>query len=159
MDLTIIVAVSENNIIGKDNRIPWSIPKDLQRFKQLTLDHPVIMGRKTYESIPPKYRPLPQRRNIIVSKNMPEAEGIYIARNIEEALELAEEQDTYVAGGATIYEAFLPRVNCMEITRVHNNYDGDIFFPTIDLGQWNLVGEEDHGDEPIPYSFLTYLRK
>ncbi len=159
MDLTIIVAVSENNVIGNNNQIPWRISQDLKRFKELTLNHPVIMGRKTYESIPEKFRPLPKRKNIILSNTMQPSDGIYVARNIEEALKLAEDQDTYVAGGRAVYELFLPKANIIELTRVHKNYDGDTFFPELDLTKWNLVDKEEHLEQDIPYSFLTYLKK
>ena len=162
MKITLIVAISENNVIGIEGKIPWNIPKDLKRFKELTLEHSLIMGRKTYESIPEKFRPLPKRKNIVMSNSLSPMEGIYIARNIDEALNLLEEKDSYVIGGAEIYKAFLPIANGIEITRVHRNYKGDAFFPSeIEWNEWELINEEKgvSKNAEIPYSFLSYLRK
>ena len=160
MDLTIIVAVSENNVIGINNKLPWNIKEDKERFKDLTEDHPVIMGRKTYESIPPKFRPLPQRKNIILSSTLASGEGIYIARNIEEALGLTDDNDSYVIGGKKVYESFLPRVSKIELTKIHKHFDGDTFFPEVDWKDWNLIYEEKNlSGSGLPYSFLTYIRK
>ncbi len=176
MNLTLIVAVSENNVIGFKNKIPWRIKEDMQRFKELTLNHPVIMGRKTYESIPLKFRPLPERKNIVLSRdlnskaktgnfciNLPGSqinEDIYIARNIEEALELAENKDSYIIGGEKIYESFLPLVNKIELTKVHNSYEGDAFFPEINWGEWEIINKERKvNNEGINFSFLTYKKK
>ena len=159
MNLTIIVAVSENNVIGAENKIPWYIKEDIKRFKQLTLNHPVIMGRRTYESIPLKFRPLPDRKNIVLSKNLKSSEGIYVAEDIEEALKLAEGKDTYIIGGRSVYESFLPISNRIELTRIHKNFEGDIFFPEVKWHDWKLVNEEKGvNKEEISYSFLTYLK-
>src|SRR3989344_646152 len=110
MDLTLIVAISNNNVIGNNGKIPWRISEDLKRFRELTINHPVIMGRKTYDSFPEKFKPLPRRKNIILSKSLDEKENIYVARTIEDALELTEGQDPYVIGGKDIYQLFLPHV-------------------------------------------------
>jgi len=160
MDLTIIAAASENNVIGKENRIPWRIKEDMNRFKRLTLNHPVIMGRKTYESLPPKFRPLPQRKNIILSNTLASEEGIYIAENIEEALGLTDDKDSYIIGGGEIYELFLPFTDKIELTRIHRHFKGDAFFPEVDWKDWNLVHEEKNLSESgLPYSFLTYEKR
>ena len=160
MNLTIIVAVSENNVIGAENKIPWYIKEDIKRFKQLTLNHPVIMGRRTYESIPLKFRPLPDRKNIVLSKNLKSSEGIYVAEDIEEALRLAEGKNTHIIGGRSVYELFLPISNRIELTRIHKNFEGDIFFPEVKWHDWKLVNEEKGvNNEGIFYSFITYLRK
>ena len=160
MELAIIAAVSDNNVIGIRNRIPWNIKEDIERFKRLTLDHPVIMGRRTYESIPERFRPLPQRKNIILSRNLEQKEGIFVAGSIKEALEFTENQDSYVIGGAEIYKLFLPVVNRIEFTRVHKQFPGDSFFPEINLGGWDLINKEDGlSKDGIPYSFLTYVRR
>ena len=160
MNLTIIVAVSENNIIGVENRIPWRISEDMKRFKELTLGHPVIMGRKTYESIPPKFRPLHQRKNIILSRTLNHQEGIYVARSIEKALDFTENKESYIIGGEAVYKAFLPFANKFELTKVHRNYEGDVFFPNINWDNWNLINEEKGVSEKdgIPFSFLTYIK-
>ena len=160
MNLTIIVAISENNIIGIKNKIPWHIKEDMLRFKELTLNHPVIMGRKTYESFPPKFRPLPERKNIVLSKTLNPKKGIYIARNIERALELTGGKDSYIIGGEKIYELFLPITDKIELTRIYNSYEGDIFFPKISWNEWKLIKEEKRisKKEKISYSFLTYIK-
>ena len=160
MSLTIIVAVSENNLIGIGGKIPWKIKEDMERFKQLTLNHPVIMGRKTYESIPEKFRPLSERKNIILSNTLKQENGIYIARNIEEALELTDNQDTYVVGGEKIYKLFLPLVDRIELTRIHQYLKGDAFFPKQNRENWKiLLGKKNLSEDGIPYSFSIYLRR
>ena len=160
MSLTIIVAVSENNLIGIGGKIPWKIKEDMERFKQLTLNHTVIMGRKTYESLPQKFRPLPGRKNIVLSNTLKQENGIYIARNIEEALELTDNQDTYVVGGEKIYKLFLPLVDRIELTRIHQYLKGDAFFPKQNRENWKiLLGKKNLSEDGIPYSFSIYLRR
>lgn len=163
MELTIIAAVAENGGIGLNGMIPWKIKKDMQRFKDLTLGHPVIMGRKTYDSLETRFKPLPKRKNIILSTTLGETPGIYIARDVRKALDLTEKQDSFVIGGAEIYKTFLHLSNRMEITRIHQNFNADAFFPEVIWKYWNLekeidgVSEENEGG--IPYSFLTYTRR
>tara|TARA_Y100000310_G_scaffold344356_1_gene456710 strand:+ start:7280 stop:7762 length:483 start_codon:yes stop_codon:yes gene_type:complete len=159
--ITLIAAISDNNVIGSNGKIPWYLPEDLRRFKEITLNHPVIMGRKTYESIPKKFRPLPQRKNIVLSSSLKNQKGIYIARTIDEALELTEDRDSYIIGGESVYESFLPIAEELEITRVRKNFEGDAFFPKVNWDEWNLSSEESgtSKNESIPYYFLTYLRK
>ena len=155
MNLTIIAAVSENNVIGRNGDIPWNLPKDMKRFSKLTSNHPIIMGRKTYKSIG---RPLPKRKNIILSKRSTfKNKDLYIARNIEQALSLAEGQDTYIIGGNKVYEAFLPEANKMEITRVHRYcLCGDLtFFPEVNWDEWKEINKEPSNG----CSFITYERK
>lgn len=164
MNLTIIAAVSENNVIGINGRIPWKIKEDMQRFKELTLYHPVIMGRKTYESIPEKFRPLPQRENIILSRTLERKEGIYVARSVDEALAataLGNNQEPYIIGGEQVYNSFLDLSNRIELTRIHKiYYEGDAFFPIINLDEWRLTNKrEGSTEDELRYSFLTYNRK
>jgi len=161
MNLTLIAAISENNVIGIDNKLPWHIPEDLKRFKRLTTGHPVIMGRNTYLSIPDRYRPLPKRKNIVLSTTLEEQNSIYVARNVDHAIVLTEKQESFVIGGVRVFESFLPYVNKMEITNVHQEYEGDIFFPEVNWDDWRLVNEEGNisGNNEIPYSFLSYVRK
>ena len=163
MTNTIIAAVSENNVIGVKGNIPWKIPEDIQRFKSLTLNHPVIMGRKTFESILKSLgKPLPKRRNIVLSSHLETQPGIYVARTMEEALSLAENQDSYIIGGEQIYKLFLPHTDRLKITRVHAHYDGDAFFPQVDWNEWELVdskGRLSAGKINFFYSFLTYSRR
>lgn len=159
MNITIIAAVSRNNVIGIENKIPWRIKEDINRFKQLTLNHPVVMGRKTYESIPQKFKPLPQRKNIVLSSTLEKQEGVYIARTIEEALRLTDELDTFIIGGRKVYESFLPLANRMELTKIYQDFKGDSFFPEINWSDWDLVNIEKHkSNERIPYSFLSYFK-
>ena len=161
MDLTIIVSASKNNVIGLKGKTPWHISKDMKRFRDITINHPVIMGRKTYESILETLgKPLPQRKNIVLSETLESGEGIYVARNIKEALELANNQDTYVIGGEKVYRLFLPLVNRIELTRIHQHFEGDAFFPEPNWEDWKmLLGKRNLSEDGISYSFLTYLRK
>jgi len=159
MNLTIIAAVSENNVIGFENKVPWRIKEDMERFKQLTLNHPVIMGRKTFESIPEKFRPLPYRKNIVLSKTLDTINGVSIAKSIGHSLDLTEEQPSYIIGGGEIYKIFLPFTNKMELTKVHANYKGDAFFPNIEWNEWDLINEEKKTNpDGLNFSFLTYQR-
>ena len=158
MLLTLIAAVSENNVIGNRGTIPWHIPEDLQRFRDLTSGHPVIQGRKTYESIVKKLgHPLPGRKNIVLSKNLASREGILVARTVEEALRfaVAERKDAYAIGGEEVYRTFLPLADRMELTRVHKRVEGDSFFPEIDFNSWEKINEVKRRS----YSFLKYEKK
>ncbi len=158
MCVVIIAAISENNVIGLENKIPWYIKEDMKRFRDLTLNHSVIMGRKTYDSLPQKVKPLPQRRNIVLSRTLKESEGIYVAKSVEEALRLSE-GERYVIGGRKVYEVFLPLAERMELTRVHQDFVGDAFFPEVRWDDWNLVSKTKClGKESIFYSFLSYSR-
>ncbi|MCD4666578.1 dihydrofolate reductase [archaeon] len=159
MSLIIIASVSENNVIGLNNGIPWKISEDMKRFRRLTLDHPVIMGENTFLSLPKKFSPLPKRKNIVLSQNLEPQDGIYIARNIQEAIELTGNEDSYVIGGAQVYRSFLPLSDKMELTRINRIYTGDAFFPEVKWKEWKLIGQEDkRTDDGIGYSFLTYKR-
>ena len=163
MKLTIIVAVSENNVIGIDGKVPWGIKEDMQRFRELTLGHPVIMGRNTYESLPDKFKPLPERDNIIISRTLEREKGISIARTIDEAVimaRLGNDKEPYVIGGEQVYELFLPLSNKIELTRVHKIYHGDTFFPRVNWNEWDLINERRNStSKGLEYSFLTYIRK
>jgi dihydrofolate reductase len=164
MALTIIAAISTNNVIGANGKIPWDIPEDIKRFKDLTLNHPVIMGRKTFENILRKSgKPLPKRKNIVLSTTLQPQEGVYTARTIDEALRLTGNETSYVIGGAQIYELFLLRTDKLEITRVHGYFEGDAFFPEIDWNEWQMIDSEIRDNmfqiKPPYYSFLTYIRK
>ncbi len=164
MALAIIAAISDNNVIGMEGKIPWNIPEDMKRFRDLTLNHPVIMGRKTFENILNKFgKPLPERKNIVLSTALKSQEGIHIARTIDEALRLTGKENSYVIGGAQIYKLFLPEADKLEITRIHGYFAGDAFFPQVNWNEWQLVNSEieDNLPEIIPSccSFLTYVKK
>lgn len=160
-EITIIAAVSENNVLGKNNKLIWHIPNDLKRFKKLTLGHSVIMGRKTFESIA---RPLPQRKNIILTRNKNyKAKGAVIAHNVKEALNFCEnDNQPFIIGGGEIYKLFMSISNKIELTRIHKPYDGDAFFPEILEEKWKLVNsKKNYFNETkiINFSYLTYIKK
>jgi dihydrofolate reductase len=158
MTLSAIVAMASNRCIGRDNTLPWRLPADLKRFKQLTLGHTLVMGRKTYESIG---RPLPGRTSIVVTRQRDYApEGVQVAHSLEQALALARGTEVFIAGGADLYRQAMDRVRRLYLTRLERAYEGDTFFPELDLSGWRLVAEEHHpatATEP-PFSFLTYER-
>ena len=140
MIISIIVAVSENNAIGKDGQVPWHLRADLKNFKRVTMGHHLIVGRKTFESIG---RPLPGRNMVIVSRNKEyAAEGCQVVHSLEAALELAQahdEQEVFVAGGAEIYALALPLATKFYFTRVHTEVEADTYFPEIDWGNWQRI--------------------
>jgi dihydrofolate reductase len=151
--LTIIVAVADNRVIGSGNQLPWRLPDDLKRFKALSLGKPIILGRKTYDSIG---RPLPGRLNIVVSRrgdlHIP---GCTIVSSVTEAIAAAGNVDEIViVGGADIYRQLLPRVQTIHLTRVHANVPGDVYFPELAPGEWREVATEYHpADERHAHAF------
>ena len=160
-ELTIIAAASTNNVIGFDNKLIWNIPKDLKRFKELTQGHSVIMGRKTFESLP---NPLPNRRNIVVTRNKDYSpEGIEVFSSIEDAIDACREDlQPFIIGGGEIYSQTINLVDKIELTRVYKDYQGDAFFPDIPLDNFELANELVNyldDDSSTKYSFLTYIRK
>ena len=161
MSLSLIVAMSENGVIGRDGQLPWHISGDLRRFKRLTMGHHIVMGRKTYESIG---RPLPGRTSIIITRqaNMV-VEGVLMARGLEESLRMAKGDDeVFVIGGAQIYELALPLAYRIYLTLVHADIAGDTRFGLINRSDWLLVEDSGpHIDSKIDlrYSFQTFERK
>ena len=166
MKLALIVAMSENNVIGINNKLPWHLPEDLRYFKHITLGKPIILGRKTYDSIG---KPLPGRTNIVVSRRADlEISGCKVVGSLDEAIELAEAQtlvdgaeEALVIGGAEIYRQALPRCERIYLTRVHATIDGDAYFPELDLQAWREIGREDFTavePNPFDYSFIVYER-
>ncbi len=160
--ISIIVAIAENNAIGKNNQLLWHIPDDLKRFKRLTTGHPVIMGKKTFESLP--FRPLPNRMNIVLS-DIPgdKIEGCTMAYSIEEAVSLCpENEECFVMGGGMVYRQFLEIADKLYITFVHKDFDADTFFPEIDYSKWELTGEEKHINEDsnsLSFTYKIFKRK
>jgi dihydrofolate reductase len=154
-EVIVIVAVAENNVIGCKGDIPWRIKEDFQRFKDLTMGYPCIMGDRTYISLPK--RPLPGRENIVLTLDKSfKAEGAVVMHSFEDAIEYCRGKGkVFICGGATIYRLGLKVADTLELTRVHKSYEGDTFFPEIDFSQWNLVNEE----KKEGYSFLTYRLK
>lgn len=159
-EITLIAAASENNALGKNNQLIWYLPEDLKRFKRLTQGHAIIMGRKTFESMP---RALPNRKNIILTHNRGyEAKDAWVAHSIEEALDLTDNDlQIFIIGGGEIYSLFLPIADRVELTRVHSIFKADTFFPEISSQHWELIEEERHfssNDQPYDYSYLTYKK-
>lgn len=166
MLLSIIVAVSENGVIGKDNKLPWHLPADMKFFKEKTSGHCVITGRKNYESIPFLYRPLPNRTNIVITNQQDyKAPGAIVVHSIEEALRIAkqeEETECFIIGGANIYAQILTLTDKIYFTRIHHKFEGDAFFPDLDLNKWNEESKTlVKADEKNKYDFsiITFRRK
>ncbi len=158
--IALIVAIDQNNAIGKDNQLLWHLPKDLSFFKNVTSGNAIIMGRKTFESIG---KALPNRRNIVIStqKDLQYA-GAEITSNLNAAIELVGNADGYIIGGGSIYEQSLTLVDRLYITKVAANFEADTFFPTINWDEWTLISKEDHpADEKHAYafSFCVYDKK
>ncbi|HUC31384.1 MAG TPA: dihydrofolate reductase [Candidatus Paceibacterota bacterium] len=158
MKISLIAAMGENRVIGAGGKIPWHLPADFKHFKEITMGHPVIMGRKTFESIG---KPLPGRTNIVITANPGyKAEGCLMARSMEEALKLAGNADeAFVIGGEQIYRAALDLAETVYLTKVHGTFDGDAFFPELDEKKWKLIDTEFHAKDeknPFDYAFLIY---
>lgn len=162
MRISLIVAMARNRVIGRDNRLPWRLPADLRRFKELTMGHTLLVGRKTFESIG---RPLPGRKMLVVSRREGYApEGVRVAHSVQEALDLARaegEPELFVGGGAEIYRQTLPVADRLHLTRIEEDVPGDAYFPEFDETEWRLVDREDHGpseEAPFAWSFQVYER-
>lgn len=160
MQTSIIVAISENNVIGKDNSLIWHLPADMKFFKEKTTGHCIITGRKNYESIPEKFRPLPNRTNIVVSRNFNySSRGTEIVNTLEEAITFAKsknETEVFIIGGGQIYKEVMEKdlADTLYITEVHHSFEGDTFFPAIDKTKWKEVSREKHkADEKNKYDF------
>ena len=157
-NLTIIVATDSSNGIGINNTLPWHLPEDLAHFKRLTSGHPIIMGRKTFDSIG---RPLPNRRNIVISRNTQwQHDGVERVGSLQEALALvAGGADAFIIGGGQIFEQAMPLVGKLVITRIDRKYECDAFFPALSAGEWQEAAREDHVSAAgLPYAFITYNR-
>lgn len=151
MKLVAVVAASDNDVIGRDNALPWHLPADLAYFKRITMGKPILMGRLTFESIG---KPLPGRRNIVLSRTGFTAPGVDVVRTLDEACELvASEPALMVIGGARIFDLALPRTDYIHLTRVHCVVDGDVFMPKLDAGEWREVAREERpADERNAYA-------
>ena len=164
--MAVIVAAAENGVIGRNNALPWHLSEDLRYFKRVTMGKPIVMGRKTFESIG---RPLPGRTNIVITRNTSfHAEGIQVVGSLAEALALAEDialidgaRELVVIGGAEIYREAIPGADRLYLTEVHAQVEGDAYLPEIDWRQWREVSRERHGasgPNPYDYSFVVYHR-
>ncbi len=157
MSLFLIYARAANGAIGKNGKLPWHLPADLKRFKALTMDKPMIMGRKTFESLPGL---LPGRRHIVLTrKERWDSTGAEVVRSVEEAIGTAGEGEVAVIGGAAIFDVFMPMADRIELTEIHEEFEGDVFMPPLGP-EWEIAGREDREakDERPAYSFLTYAR-
>ncbi len=140
MILSLIVAIDKNRLIGNGKKIPWHLPADFAYFKETTMGKPIIMGRTTFESIG---RPLPGRKNIVLTRGEFIHEGVEVAHTLDEALDFAkDEQEVFIIGGAQVYQALLPRTNKLYVTFVEGEFEGDIFFPEIDWSEWKEIKSE-----------------
>jgi dihydrofolate reductase len=159
MIVSAIVAISENRAIGKNNQLLWHLPADLKHFKVITSGHSIIMGRRTFDSVG---KPLPNRRNIVVTRQHIAVPGCEVVNSIEAALELCKgEHEVFIGGGAEIYKMAMNLTGRIYLTIVHKLYEADTFFPQIDMNEWKEVSHDDYrADEknPVPYSFITLER-
>lgn len=161
--LSIIVAVAENNVIGKDNKLIWHLPADLKRFKEITTGHTIIMGRKTFESLG---RVLPNRKHVILCNDMEmnvENENVEVLEDISMLDKYIQDtEEHFIIGGATIYKLLMPKANKIYLTLIHEKFDGDVYFPEISDDEWKIVdrtaGITDEKN-PYNYEFITYVRK
>ena len=158
MKISIIVAVAENNVIGKRNSLPWYLPADLKHFKEITLGHHILMGQNTYASIG---KPLSERITIILSKNPNYKQvGCIVANTPKDAMKIAEksgEKELMVCGGGQVYKTFLPLADKIYMTKIHHQFEGDIFFPELNMKSWKVSTKESHGSDdknPFAYDFL-----
>jgi dihydrofolate reductase len=159
MDVFLAVAIADNGVIGAEGALPWHIPGDLRRFKALTMGQPMVMGRKTFESLPGL---LPGRRHIVLTRDKRwDEDGAEIARSPEQALAMANAPHIAVVGGAEIYRLFLPLADRIELTEVHLKPEGDTRFPGFDRGEWHESFRQHHpADGKVPaFDFVTLLRK
>lgn len=162
MMLSIIVAFDRNRTIGKDNQLPWHLPRDLANFKKVTMGHPIVMGRKTYESIG---RPLPGRENIILTRNRSyEADGCKIIHTIDDLRQIKQQynDELFILGGAEIFKEVLPEVDRLYVTYIDAEFVGDTFFPEVDLNEWKEISREKgikDENNPYDYEFIVYERR
>ena len=161
-NISIIVAIAQNNAIGKDNDLIWHISDDLKRFKALTSGHTVIMGRNTWNSLP--RRPLPKRRNIVLTHDVTFAEeGAEVAHSLQQVLEMVrDEEEAFIMGGAAVYRQFLPFVNHIYVTWVWQDFDADVHFPVIDMSVFAKVSESEvfvDAESGLRFSYADYQRR
>ena len=162
-EIVIVAAIARNRVIGKDNRLLWNIPEDMAHFKALTAGHTVVMGRKTWESLPPRFRPLPGRRNIVVSRQHGYlASGAEIADSLENALAMASTAATaFVIGGEQVYRQAMAFADRLEITEVDLEPEGDACFPDIPAADWRETARTTHAasGHGMAFAFVTFLRR
>lgn len=160
--ITIIAAIGNNNELGKDNDLIWHLPADLKRFKKVTTGHTIVMGRNTFESIG---KPLPNRRSVIITRNKDyQQEGCVVVHSLEEAIELIKgEEKAFIIGGAQIYKEAMQKqlIDQLDVTKVHEDFEADVYFPEIKDSEWTLFSNETHTPDEknkYTYSFLQYRK-
>lgn len=165
MEIAMIAAVAANGVIGKDNDLVWSLPDDMKYFMNSTKAHYIILGRKNYESLPPKFRPLPNRTNIVITRQKDlKLENTIVVNSLDEAIGICKsdnQEKIFVIGGGQIYEQALPITDTLYITEIHHEFEGDTFFPKYDKNEWKEFSREPHGiDDRHKYAFdfVVYKR-
>ena len=161
MKITIVAAIARGGVIGSGNTIPWRVPEDMARFRALTMGHPVVMGRRTWDSLPDRFRPLPGRRNIVVTHNPAwAAEGADRASSLEDALALlGDEEQVFVIGGAELYALALPLADELQLTEIEAHVDGDVFFPPLDAADFEEMSRESLESETGTSIAFVVLRR
>jgi dihydrofolate reductase len=157
MSINIIVAMTKQRIIGKNGKLPWEIKEDMKLFKEKTMGKTVIMGKTTWLSIPKKFRPLPERANIVLSTTLENEKGIDICRNLKDGLKKGNEkkQEIFCIGGARLYEEMLPFTDILHISWIKKNYDGDTYFPKINFEEWEEIETKEFND----FIYKKYFKK
>ena len=163
MIISLIAALSKNRVIGKHNDLPWYLPDDMKYFMQTTKGHHTIMGRKNYDSIPEKFRPLPNRTNIVVTRQHSfKAPGCIVVNSVERGLDISKdngEQEVFIIGGAEIYKLGIPHADRLYLTEIDAVIDGDTFFPDVDKRAWRELSRKNHPPDerhPYPFDFVVY---
>jgi dihydrofolate reductase len=166
MIISLIAALTQNRVIGKNNDLPWRLPDDMKYFMQTTSSHYVVMGRKNYESIPEKFRPLPNRTNIVITRQVGfTAANCTVVHSLEAATKLAEEnnqQELFIIGGAEIYQLAMPFANRLYLTEIHTELDGDTYFPRFDKTAWEETSRKHHASDErhrFAFDFIIYKKK
>jgi dihydrofolate reductase len=155
--ITLIAGIAQNNCIGNNGALPWHIPEDLKHFKELTTNKTVVMGRKTWESLPEKFRPLPNRKNVVITRQTDYAapEGVLTFSSTTDAFAQLATEDIFIIGGAELYKQTIDQADALEITHIDQTVEGDAFFPQINAETWREVSREDHDG----YSFVRYEKR
>ena len=162
MTITLIAAVTRGGVIGRDGGIPWRLPEDMERFRSLTMGHPVVMGRHTWESLPDQFRPLPGRGNVVVTRNPDwSAQGADRAGSIEEAFDLLEsESQVFVIGGGEVYAAALPSADELVLTEIDADIEGDATFPSWNRDEFEEIERHERvAEDGTPFAFVRYVRR
>ena len=166
MKISLIAALDKNRVIGKNNDLPWHLPDDMKYFMQTTTGHPVIMGRKNFDSIPEKYKPLPGRTNIVLTRQKDfQYHGVLVGHSPEEAIRLAEKEngvEIFIIGGAEIYKLFLHQADFLYLTEINTEVEGDTFFPAFDPAEWTEIRRTHHEKDQrhtFAFDFVLYERK